>query len=101
MTTWIARRLETLFTDAEYSSTGVPTALAACLVVWVLASILAMYSCRAYADLPTVLTIVHCDGTSILSLHSISKEPNLRTIQQAGNFILQASGSVRPSVSGR
>ena len=27
--------------------------------------------CRAYADLPTVLTIVHCDGTPILSLRNI------------------------------
>jgi hypothetical protein len=31
--------------------------------------------CRAYADLPTVLTIVHCDGTPILSLSSISGLP--------------------------
>ena len=35
-----------------------------CLVFWAFVSIPAMsYHCRAYADLPTALTIVHLDGT--------------------------------------
>jgi hypothetical protein len=30
-----------------------------------------VFGFELYADLPIVLTIVHCDGTSILSLHTI------------------------------
>jgi hypothetical protein len=42
------------FTDTEYS----------CFFFCV-------FSLELYAGLPIVLTIVHCDGTSILSLHTI------------------------------
>jgi hypothetical protein len=33
-----------------------------------------VFGFELYADLPIVLTIVHCDGTSILSLHTMQNE---------------------------
>jgi hypothetical protein len=39
-----------------------------------------VFSLELYADLPIALTIVHCDGTPILSLHSRQKLQKLHTI---------------------
>jgi hypothetical protein len=59
------------FTDIACSYTGVSTVLVA-PIAWCfgLLSLFWPYTlCRAYADLLTALTIVHCDGTH-LSLHT-------------------------------
>jgi hypothetical protein len=67
----IARRPESPFTDTGYSSTGVSTVLTA-PIVWCfgfLSPFQPYILCRVYADLPTVLTIVHCDGTHPIPPH--------------------------------
>jgi hypothetical protein len=47
------------FTDTEYSC------------------FFCVFSFELYAGLPIALTIVHCDGTPILSLHTISDSSTL------------------------
>ena len=59
------------FTDADRISTGVSTALAA-PIAWCFGFSPLFRPCtprRAYADLPTVLTIVHFDGTHPIPPH--------------------------------
>jgi hypothetical protein len=58
----------------------------------------AFQSLQLYATYPTVLTIVHCDGTYILSLHT-SQRGNLRGAKRPlleGNQIFyQIDGNIR------